>query len=366
VTAQELTNHDSNPSVLEAMSDPDSPHEQVIFCNDPPSGLRAIIAIHSLALGPAVGGCRFLPYDDEASALADVLRLSRGMTYKAAAAGLDTGGGKAVIIGDPSRDKTPELLEAFGRFVDRLGGNYSTAGDVGTDSDDMDIIGRATRHVAFRTTGRGGSGDSGSNTALGVFQGILAAAEHRWGSPELRGRHVGVEGLGKVGFQLAVMLHDAGARVTAADPSELARVKATSALPDLRIVESVRELRADVYAPCGLGGTLDHDLARRIEAEIVCGGANNQLASHDVAEVLLRAGVTWVPDFVANVGGLIQAVAELRGETSASARERVLGVRATVLDILENAGATGSTTLHAAEAKARRHLAAARSRRSAG
>lgn len=184
MTARDLTSHDANSSVLEAMSDADSPHEQVIYCNDPESGLRAIIAIHSLALGPAVGGCRFLPYDDEASALADVLRLSRGMTYKAAAAGLDTGGAKAVIIGDPSRDKTPKLLEAFGRFVDRLGGSYSTAGDVGTDSDDMDIIGRATRHVAFRNTGRGGSGDSGSNTALGVFQGILAAAEHRWGSPE--------------------------------------------------------------------------------------------------------------------------------------------------------------------------------------
>lgn len=365
MSTRPLPSHDPSWSVLGTMSEPASSHEQVIYCNDPHSGLRAIIAIHSLALGPAVGGCRFFPYDDEPSALADVLRLSRGMTYKAAAAGLDTGGGKAVIIGDPARDKTPQLLEAFGRFVDRLGGNYSTAGDVGTDSDDMDIIGRATRHVAFRTTGRGGSGDSGSNTALGVFQGILAAAEHRWGSSDLRGRHVGVEGLGKVGFQLAVMLHQAGARVTAADPSESARARATSAVPALRIVESVRELPADVYAPCGLGGTLDRDLASRIGAEIVCGGANNQLAEPEVAEALLRSDVTWVPDFVANVGGLIQAVAELRGEPPASARERVLGVRATVLEVLEDAEANGSTTLRAAEARVERRLAAARSNQGA-
>ena len=365
MTTRHLPSQDPNSSVLEAMSELDSPHEQVVYCYDPHSGLKAIIAIHSLALGPAVGGCRFFPYDDEASALADVLRLSRGMTYKAAAAGLDTGGGKAVIIGDPTRDKTPQLLEAFGKFVDRLGGSYSTAGDVGTDSDDMDIIGRATRHVAFRTTGRGGSGDSGSNTALGVFQGILAAAEHRWGSPELRGRHVGIEGLGKVGFQLAMMLHQAGAKVTAADPSEPARARATSAVPDLRVVESVRDLPADVYAPCGLGGTLDHDLASRIKAEIVCGGANNQLTAPDVAEALSRSGVTWVPDFVANVGGLIQAVAELHGETPVSARERVLAVRSTVLDVLEDADATGSTTLRAAEAKVKRRLAAARSRQDA-
>jgi len=352
-------------SVFDAMSASDSPHEQVVFCHDPASGLKAIIAIHSLVLGPAVGGCRFMPYPDETSALADVLRLSRGMTYKAAAAGLDTGGGKAVVIGDPARDKTPELLEAFGGFVDRLGGTYSTAGDVGTDSDDMDVIGRTTRHVAFRTTERGGSGDSGDNTALGVFQGILAAAEHRWGSDDLRDRHVGVEGLGKVGLRLAVLLHDAGAVVTAAEPSATARARAVAAVPGLALAESVRSLETDIYAPCALGGTLDQDVVSWLRAEIVCGAANNQLVDPGVANVLQQVGVTWVPDFLANVGGLIQAVSELDGETPESARERVLGVRATVRDVLEEAAAAGDSTLSTAESRVKRRLADAAARRAA-
>jgi valine dehydrogenase (NAD+) len=349
--------------VLDAMNDANGLHEQVVFCHDPRSGLRAIIAIHSLALGPAVGGCRFMPYPDEASALADVLRLSRGMTYKAAAAGLDTGGGKAVIIGDPTRDKTSQLLEVFGGFVDRLGGTYSTAGDVGTDSDDMDVIGRATRHVAFRTTGQGGSGDSGNNTALGVFQGILAAAEHRWGSADLAGCRIGVEGLGKVGLRLALLLHEAGAEVVAADPSAAARARAAEVIVGLTIVDSVRELDIDVYAPCALGATLDHDVVRWLHADVVCGGANNQLADPEVASLLHDAGVTWVPDFLANVGGLIQAVAELGHDSPESARQRVLGVRDTVCAVLAESAVTGDSTLRAAESRVERRLAGAVARR---
>jgi valine dehydrogenase (NAD+) len=346
-------------SVFEAMNSVADQHEQVVFCNDPDSGLRAIIAIHSLALGPAVGGCRFLPYPDETSALDDVLRLSRGMTYKAAAAGLDCGGGKAVIIGDPSIDKTPERLEAFGRFVDLLGGSYSTAGDIGTDSNDMDVIGRTTRHVAFRTVEQGGSGDSGHNTALGVFQGLAAASQYRWGTPDLQGRRVGVEGLGKVGLQLTRLLRDAGAKVIAADPSGIARAAAVEVVPELTIADSVRGLDLDAYAPCALGGTLDADVGTWLRADIVCGGANNQLTSPDVASSLHAMGVTWVPDFLANVGGLVQAVAELNGADPDYARKQVLGVRETVLAVLDDAAATGSTTLDAAESAVSRRLASA-------
>ncbi|MCE0767438.1 valine dehydrogenase [Pseudonocardia kujensis] len=322
----------------------DSPHERVLFCHDRVSGLRCIIAIHSLALGPAVGGCRMYPYADEASALLDVLRLSRGMTFKAAGTGLDHGGGKAVIIGDPHRDKSPGLFEAFGRFVDELGGRYITAGDAGTDSDDMDVIGRTTGYVAFRTVSAGGSGDSGPNTALGVLQAMRAGAQAQWGTSSLVGRTVGVEGLGKVGSRLAALLVDAGATVIAGDIDERAVERVRAALPTVRFVRDVSSAALDIYAPCALGGTVNADAVDRITARLICGGANNQLSTPDVEQRLTYRGALWVPDFLASAGGLIQAAAEIAGQDAAETRQRVEGIFDTVERVVAHAAAHRMTT----------------------
>src|SRR3954466_10478968 len=237
-----------------------SEHEQVVFGNDPASGLRAIVAIHSTALGPALGGTRFYPYASTADAVRDVLDLSRGMSYKAALAGLDLGGGKAVIIGDPATLKSEALLRAYGRFVQSLNGRYLTACDVGTYSEDMDQVARECAFVTGRTVAHGGAGDSSVLTAYGVFQGMRAAAERTWGAPTLHGRTVGVAGIGKVGRHLVGHLVEEGALVVAADVDPLALAAVQDAYPQVRTVPDVDTLVAselDVYAPCALGGALD-------------------------------------------------------------------------------------------------------------
>jgi valine dehydrogenase (NAD+) len=258
-----------------------SGHEQVVFCHDEPTGLKAIIAIHSTALGPGLGGTRFYPYANEQDALEDVLNLSKGMSYKAALAGLDLSGGKAVIIGDPTKIKTEALLRAYGRFVQSLNGRYYTACDVGTFPEDMDNIARECSYVTGRTVAHGGAGDSSVLTAFGVFQGMRAAAEVTWGAPTLHGRTVGVAGVGKVGHHLVTHLVDDGADVvvTDVDPAAVARVQADH--PQVRAVADTTELvrsELDVYAPCALGGALDDEVVQVLSAKIVCGAANNQLA----------------------------------------------------------------------------------------
>src|SRR3954454_9525669 len=237
-------------------------HEQVVFCQDRQSGLRAIIGIHSTALGPALGGTRFHPYATEEDALADVLQLSRAMAYKNAMAGLDLGGGKAVIWGDPAELKSEALLRAYGRFVQSLNGRYYTACDVGTYVPDMDVIARETRFVTGRSVEHGGAGDSSILTAWGVFQGMRAAAEHVWGSPTLAGRRVGIAGLGKVGKYLVGHLLEDGASVAATDVSEAALDWARRTYPQIDLVADTAALITsdiDVYAPCALGGALDDD-----------------------------------------------------------------------------------------------------------
>jgi valine dehydrogenase (NAD+) len=291
-------------------------HEQVILCQDPPTGLRAIVAIYSTALGPALGGTRFYPYQSEAQALADVLNLSRAMTYKSALAGLDLGGGKAVIIGDPRTLKSEPLLRAYGRFIESLGGRYITACDVGTYSEDMDIIARECRHVTGRTVPYGGAGDSSVLTAFGVFQGMRAAAEHAWGSASLEGRRVGVEGVGKVGARLVDHLAEAGADVVICDVDPRAVERVRDRHPGVSSALDHRALIArplDVLAPCALGGTLDDDTVGTLTARIVCGAANNQLAHPGIEKMLADRGVLYAPDYLVNSGGLIQVADELEG-----------------------------------------------------
>ena len=274
-------------------------HEQVVFCQDVRSGLRAIIAIYSTALGPGLGGTRFYPYPTEEAALADVLNLSRAMAYKNALAGLDLGGGKAVIIGDPDRDKSEALLRAYGRFVQSLGGRYITACDIGTYSEDMDVVARECRYVTGRTVPNGGAGDSSVLTAFGVFQGMRAAAGHAWGSTSLEGRRVGIEGVGKVGHRLATHLADAGARLVVCDVSPAAIARVLAEHPGTEVVAGRDELVAqdlDIYAPCALGGSLNDDTVSALSASIVCGGANNQLAHPGIEKVLADRGILFAPD----------------------------------------------------------------------
>ena len=312
-------------------------HEQVVFCNDAASGLRAIIAIYSTALGPGLGGTRFYPYRSDEEAIADALNLSKAMAYKNALAGLDFGGGKAVIIGDPSHVKSEALLRAYGRFVQSLSGRYVTACDVGTYSEDMDIIARECRYVVGRTQAHGGAGDSSVLTALGVFQGMLAAAEHCWGTASLDGRLVAVEGIGKVGSHLVGHLVSDGAKVVVYDVDAAATARITASHPGVTVVTSRDDLIGgpiDVYAPCALGGALDTDTAATLQAAIVCGGANNQLAHQGIDQLLVERGILYVPDYVVNAGGVIQVADELHGFSFERAKLRTMRIFETTRDIL--------------------------------
>jgi valine dehydrogenase (NAD+) len=334
-------------------------HEQVVFCHDRQSGLRAIIAVYSTALGPSLGGTRFYPYPSEEEALHDVLELSRGMAYKNALAGLDLGGGKAVIWGDPDKDKSEALLRAYGRFVQSLGGRYYTACDVGTYVQDMDIVAKETRYVTGRSESHGGAGDSSVLTAYGVFQGMRAAAEHRWGTPTLAGRRVGIAGLGKVGKHLTRHLLEDGASVVATDVSERALDWASSTYPQVDLVDGNDELIAapiDVYAPCALGGALNDDTVPLLRARIVAGAANNQLAHPGIEKLLAERDVLYAPDYVVNSGGVIQVADEIEGFNFARAKERAGRIYDTTKQILELASAEGVPPALAADRLAERRM----------
>ncbi|KKK05189.1 Glu/Leu/Phe/Val dehydrogenase [Micromonospora sp. HK10] len=335
-------------------------HEQVVFCQDKQSGLKAIIGIYSTALGPALGGTRFYPYASEAEALADVLDLSRGMAYKNALAGLDLGGGKAVIWGDPEQLKSEPLLRAYGRFVESLGGRYYTACDVGTYVADMDVIARETRYVTGRSVEHGGAGDSSILTAWGVFQGMRAAAEHVWGDPTLAGRRVGVAGLGKVGKYLTGHLVSDGAEVVATDvnPKALDWVRATH--PQVELVDDVAALVAadiDVYAPCALGGALNDDTVSVLRAKVVAGAANNQLAHPGIEKVLADRGILYAPDYVVNAGGVIQVADEIEGFNFERAKLRATRIFDTTREILRLADDEGVPPAVAADRLAERRMA---------
>ncbi|MDP8957518.1 MAG: leucine dehydrogenase [Actinomycetota bacterium] len=309
-------------------------YEQVVFFHDPPTGLRAIVAIHSTTLGPALGGTRFYPFGSEDDALRDVLRLARGMTYKAAAAGLDLGGGKAVIIGDPKRIKNEELLRAYGRFIDTLGGRYITAEDIGTDRDDMDVIRRETRYVTGVAPELGGSGDPSPVTAYGVFLGLKACVEEAWQEHTLQGRRVAVQGVGKVGYHLVKHLVEAGASVVVSDVDVDAVGRAVRHFGvDTAEPEKIHAEECDIFAPCAMGGVIRDDTIPNLRCRVVAGAANNQLERPEHGEALTSAGILYAPDYVINAGGLINVSDELQGYNETRAKARVQTIYRTLREI---------------------------------
>jgi valine dehydrogenase (NAD+) len=337
-------------------------HEQVVMASDPASGLRAFIGIHSTALGPALGGTRYYEYADDLAALDDVLRLSQAMSRKNALAGLDHGGGKAVIIGDPRTDKTEALLEAYGRAVDSLAGRYITACDVGTYVADMDVVARSTSFVTGRSESEGGSGDSSLLTAVGVFCGMRACAQYQWGSDDLAGRVVAISGVGKVGRRLVGHARQAGASVVVfdVDPDAVSRV--LDEHPGVEVAASEADLitrqGVDIYSPNALGGALTPATVQALTASIVCGGANNQLATDDVAHLLADRKITYAPDYLVNAGGVIQVADELRGFQLPRATARAEGIYDTTLEVLRLAAAEDMPPAQAADRLAEARIAA--------
>ncbi|MFF9570614.1 Leu/Phe/Val dehydrogenase [Streptomyces sp. NPDC014685] len=339
-------------------------HEQVVLCQDRATGLKAVIAIHSTALGPALGGTRFYPYASEGEAVADALNLARGMSYKNAMAGLDHGGGKAVIIGDPERIKTEELLLAYGRFVASLGGRYVTACDVGTYVTDMDVVARECRWTTGRSPENGGAGDSSVLTSFGVFQGMRASAQHLWGDPTLRGRKVGVAGVGKVGHHLVEHLLSDGAEVVITDVREESVRRITERHPEVSVAADtdalIRTEGLDIYAPCALGGALNDETVPVLTAKVVCGAANNQLAHSGIEKDLSDRAILYAPDYVVNAGGVIQVADELHGFDFARCKAKATKIFDTTLAIFARAKADGIPPAAAADRIAEQRMTEAR------
>ncbi|MGH3356466.1 MAG: Leu/Phe/Val dehydrogenase [Nocardioidaceae bacterium] len=351
--------HPATPGAAAGVFGRHSGHEQVVFCSDEATGLHAIIAIYSTALGPALGGTRFYPYADEDAALEDVLNLSRGMAYKAALAGLDLGGGKAVIIGDPEVVKSEALLRAYGRFVQSLNGRYYTACDVGTYCSDMDVVGRECDFVTGRTVEHGGAGDSSVLTAFGVFEGMRACAEVAWGSASLTGKRVGVAGVGKVGHHLVEHLFADGAEVVVTDVSEHAVERVRQGHPSVEVVADADALvrsDIDVYAPCALGGAISDDVVDVLKAKVICGAANNQLAHEGIEKMLDARGILYAPDYCVNSGGLIQVADELEGFSFDRAKARATKIFDATQRVFELAAGEGVPAAVAADRLAERRM----------
>lgn len=336
-------------------------HEQIVHCYDRESNLKVIIAIHNTILGPALGGCRMWPYENEAQALNDALRLSRGMTYKSAVAGLNLGGGKAVIIGDAKTMKSETLFRAFGRFVQSLAGRYITAEDVGTTVSDMEWVRMETDYVTGFSRALGGSGDPSPVTAFGVYHGMRAAMKKVYGTDNMQGRTVAMQGVGQVGFYLIGHLIAAGAKVVASDIDE-ERIKRAAAQYDaLTFVppNEIYDVNCDVFAPCALGGTINSKTIPRFQCKIVAGCANNVLGNEDTDATALDAHkILYVPDFVINSGGLINVSNELDGYNRKHAISKAAGIFDIVAQLLGIAENENISTLKAANAMAERRIAA--------
>lgn len=322
-------------SLFESMLEKE--HEQIIVCADPSSGLKAIIAIHNTILGPSLGGVRMWPYLSEKEALKDVLRLSRGMTYKAALAGLNLGGGKAVIIGDPKKDKKEAIFRAFGRYVEGLAGRYITAEDVGMSIRDMEWIRMETKYVTGISMALGGSGDPSPVTAMGVYMGMKAASKKVFGTDSLENKKISIQGAGNVSSNLAKYLHKEGARlfVTDIDSEKVdTLVRETGAIAV--DTDAIYDLDVDIFSPNALGGILNSDTIPRLKCALVAGGANNQLESESQhGPMLLERGIVYAPDYVINAGGLINVSNELEGYNRERAHEQAARIYDTMIRILE-------------------------------
>ena len=325
-------------------------HEQIVFCNDKDTGLKAIIGIHNTVLGPALGGTRMWNYTSEWEAVNDVLRLSRGMTFKSAITGLNLGGGKAVIIGDAKKDKTPELMKRFGEFVHSLGGKYITAEDVGMETSDMDTVREVTPYVTGISESKGGSGNPSPITAYGVFMGLKASAKFKYGNDNLEGKKVLVQGIGHVGETLVEYLSSDGAEVYITDINE-DRLQEVSKKHGAHIFtdRDIYSANMDIYAPCALGATINDETIDRLKVDIIAGAANNQLAdelSH--GETLQKRGIVYAPDFLINAGGIINVYAELENYDRKEIMRKTENIYNTTLRILEKASKDDITTHFAA------------------
>lgn len=333
-------------------------HEQVVFCTNKNVGLKAIIAIHNTALGPALGGTRMWNYKNEEEALVDVLRLSKGMTYKAAAAGLNLGGGKAVIIGDPKTQKSEALFRAFGQFVNSLNGRYITAEDVGTTERDMEYVFMETPWVTGIPKALGGSGDPSPFTAHGIFMGIKASVKEKLGADSLKGVRVAVQGLGNVGYHLCQYLSKEGAVLTVTDIDQ-EKVKRVSDQLGAKAVapEEIISVECDVFSPCALGAVINDQSIGQLKAKIVCGGANNQLAEPRHGDMLREMGILYAPDYVTNAGGLMNVFVELESYSSERAFEKTKQVYDNLMKVFAIAKRDGISTHVAADRMAEERIA---------
>lgn len=336
-------------------------HERVVYAHDAATGLKAMIALHSTALGPAFGGCRMHPYADEAQALTDVLRLSRGMTYKSAICELPYGGGKSVVIADPRRDKTPALLHAMGRVIESLGGQYITADDVGTTLADLTVMRTVTKHTAGATQA---AQEPLAVTAYGVLMAIEAAVRHYYQRSDFAGLSFAVQGLGNVGFPLCGFLRERGASLVVTDVDPARTAKAANELgAEVVAPEAIYEQAVDVFAPCALGAILNDRTVPRLGARLVCGGANNQLAEPKHDAMLAGRGIAFVPDYLANAGGVIDFYQESIDDSPAAVLRSVERIRDITADVLVKAAASGETPLQVADMIVRQRVADAARRR---
>lgn len=334
-------------------------HEQVVLCHEPSCGYLGILAIHDTTLGPALGGTRYWQYADTAEAVTDALRLSRGMTYKAAVAGLSLGGGKSVIVGDNKRTDREAVFRAHGRFIETLGGRYITAEDVGTSPSDMEIIRQETDHVVGLL---GRSGDPSPVTAYGVYMGMKATAMERWDNDDLGGRTILVQGAGKVAYYLSRHLHEEGATIIITD---IDRDKVNRAVEEFGAtpvgVDDIYDHKADIYAPCALGATINDDTLKRLKVEVIAGGANNQLAEERHGDLLDARGMLYAPDYVINGGGLINVYGERNGWTLEQAKVKAGEIYQTLLRIYAIAKRDGIPSYQAADRLAEERIASVKS-----
>jgi leucine dehydrogenase len=333
-------------------------HEEIVMCSDPSVGYKGILAVHSTKLGPALGGTRFWQYATDEDAITDALRLSRGMTYKNAVAGLHLGGGKSIIIGDNKTKNREKIFRAHGRFVQTLGGRYITAEDVGTSTKDMSYVQMETKHVAGLA---GKSGDPSPVTAHGVFRAVEASANRKWGSDSLEGKTVAIQGCGSVGSYLAKELHEAGARLIVSD-IDAAKTEKVSKATGAKVVKgnAIFTAVADIFSPCALGGIINDKTIPKLKVEIVAGGANNQLLEERHGDELQRRGILYAPDYVANAGGVINVYGEVAGWDAQRALDKADDIYDTILKVFDIAEAKKIPTYEAADRLAELRLAEAK------